>query len=150
MLQAPCHTLFGPLGPLTLNYIIIIYIKEANGWQCCQVKEAKEVKEATLRLGPLACLEWVKEGTEQRHLGAGKMLENLSGGSKKVYIINLIRLVLQVVENKGFIEGKNKGLRMGQAYKFSSHLCPNYSPFIPYLGKFYALFRGFIPLEKMA
>ena len=104
----PHHTFSGPLGPLTLNYIIIIYIKETNSWEPSQVKETKKTKKTTLRLEPLECLEWVKEWTEQRYLEAGKMLENLSGESQRVYIINLIRLVLQVVENKGFIEGKNR------------------------------------------
>ncbi len=47
------HTFSGPLGPLTLNYIIIIYIKETNSWEPSQVKETKKTKKTTLRLESL-------------------------------------------------------------------------------------------------
>ena len=60
MLSVPCHTFLGPLGPLTLNYIIIIYIKETKGWERYQVKETKETKEANLGLGPLD-FNWITE-----------------------------------------------------------------------------------------
>jgi len=38
------HTYYGTLGTLTLNYIIIIYIKDANVWQGYQFKDAKDAK----------------------------------------------------------------------------------------------------------
>lgn len=150
MLHTPCHTFSGPLGPLTLNYTIIIYIKETNGWEPSQVKETKEVKETTLRLEPLECLEWVKEWIEQRHLEARQMLDKLPEESEKVYIIILIGLGVQPIDNKALTEGENGGLRVGQMLKLSSHLCLFCGLFIPYLGKICALFRGFIPLEKIA
>lgn len=77
------------------------------------------------------------------------MLNKSSGESKKVYIIIVIRHMLQVVENKTLTRWQNQGITTGQNPKISSHLWPIYGLFVPYLGKICALFRGFIPLEKM-
>jgi len=87
--------------------------------------------------------------TNQKRTEARKMLEKLSGESEKVYIINLIRHSLQPIDNKALIEGKNRGIKTGCETISSSHLCLFYGLFIPYMGKICALFKGFIPLEKM-
>lgn len=143
MLHIPHHTFSGPLGPLTLNYIIIIYIKETNGWEPSQVKEAKKTKKTTLRLDPLEILN-------QKTAWKKMMLENRAGFTVSHYIhyVNFLKMQLVYYQQLNPIDYKMGYYK--QVIANSSHLPPLCGLFGRYMSKKHAILRGFIPLEKTA